>query len=535
MAVPTAHRRSRLWLAIRLGLAVALLVWFGRYAYLRLTVMPPRTADNLYEGLCEQRPAEPGDATEELSAVVAVLNQPATFVRPNPPAGYEWSDPRAGAWLAYGRGPWFTPRTAQTTLDVGDAINGEWTPAMRPHLQAVITWLTSQATDDQLDKLRRLRGRPYRFDVWASYPQPYPRLSATAVLQLARDLAADARYQHAERGDLPGAWEDLKTGLWIGEGLPPDALSSLLAKLACQMYCLDELQHMTLEHELSAELAADMDRTVGDLVPALEGWRPAITGEGRFWQAIVDACFTRDADGNGWLVLSAEARVFSGLPGYSGAGGSEARIWNLASIFYNDRATVEGKVRNSIAATIAAGGLEYTDAVHALDTSARYDWSINRLDGHRLLGSGFYATRLYQLVVRHEAARRATRLMVALNRFKAERGQYPERLSELAPTYIAELPPDPFGAPSFGYRREAPDRYTLYSLGVDGKDDGGVAGHTDQGTPKRFSDHGDDIYTWPRAEPTCEPTLVPVQPPAGTNAPGGTPQSGDATEGAGDE
>jgi hypothetical protein len=385
-----------------------------------------------------------------------------------------------------------------------------------------------------LAKLHRLRGRPYQCNVWSCATGSHGSLYIDTLRQTLKILAGDARCQYAGSGDAPAAWEDLKTALWLASGLPPDGTLMLFVIGDRVATCLDELQHMALEGEISAELAADIERTLRELPPLIDEWPAAIAWEGQLLQAIIDACFTRDADGNGWLVLGVERRVVSVLyyddADYHGPG--EARVWNLASAFYNDRATVERKVREFIAATIAAAGLGYSDAVHALDTSARYDWSINRLDGHRLLGSGFYATRLYQLVVRHEAARRATRLMIALNRFRAERGQYPEALGELAPAYIAELPPDPFGAPSFGYRREAPGRYVLYALGLNGKDDGGQPGHTHDGKPKRFSDDGDDIYTWPRAEPICEPTLVPVQPPAGTSAPSGAPGSDDAAEGA---
>jgi hypothetical protein len=124
--------------------------------------------------------------------------------------------------------------------------------------------------------------------------------------------------------------------------------------------------------------------------------------------------------------------------------------------------------------------------------------------------------------------------MIALSRYKADHGEYPESLAELAPLYIAELPPDPYGAPSFGYRREAPDRYLLYSLGIDGKDDGGEPGVDYNGKPRQYADAGDDIYTWPRGPAADEPVLVPAQsaPAPGATPPSGAEGSGGAGEGA---
>jgi hypothetical protein len=76
----------------------------------------------------------------------------------------------------------------------------------------------------------------------------------------------------------------------------------------------------------------------------------------------------------------------------------------------------------------------------------------------------------------------ATRLMVALELFRSEHADYPDRLSELVPAYLPALPDDPFSSDGFRYRRlkegeTAPpggDRlYLLYSIGADGRDDGG--------------------------------------------------------------
>ena len=64
---------------------------------------------------------------------------------------------------------------------------------------------------------------------------------------------------------------------------------------------------------------------------------------------------------------------------------------------------------------------------------------------------------------------------LALQAYKAERGAYPENLNELCPAYLTSLPADPFsayGAAPPLYRR-TPDKYVLYSIGPDGKDEGG--------------------------------------------------------------
>jgi len=64
-------------------------------------------------------------------------------------------------------------------------------------------------------------------------------------------------------------------------------------------------------------------------------------------------------------------------------------------------------------------------------------------------------------------------VMLALHTFRLEHGHYPASLAELAPAYLKRLPDDPFALQgTFGYRLDG-DHYLLYSVGPDGKDDGG--------------------------------------------------------------
>jgi hypothetical protein len=65
-----------------------------------------------------------------------------------------------------------------------------------------------------------------------------------------------------------------------------------------------------------------------------------------------------------------------------------------------------------------------------------------------------------------------TKLAFALAAFRDERGSYPAELVDLVPKHVAQLPKDFFLAADLHYRREG-DGYTLYSVGLNGKDDGG--------------------------------------------------------------
>jgi hypothetical protein len=76
-----------------------------------------------------------------------------------------------------------------------------------------------------------------------------------------------------------------------------------------------------------------------------------------------------------------------------------------------------------------------------------------------------------------DARTRAEKLLLlftlALRAHHLEHGHYPSTLAELAPSYLKKIPDDPFALKGpLRYKRTG-DKYVLYSLGPDCKDDGG--------------------------------------------------------------
>jgi hypothetical protein len=65
-----------------------------------------------------------------------------------------------------------------------------------------------------------------------------------------------------------------------------------------------------------------------------------------------------------------------------------------------------------------------------------------------------------------------TRLAFALAEYRARQGSYPAKLADLVPKYVARVPRDIFTDGDLHYRLQG-DGYLLYSVGPNGKDDGG--------------------------------------------------------------
>jgi hypothetical protein len=73
---------------------------------------------------------------------------------------------------------------------------------------------------------------------------------------------------------------------------------------------------------------------------------------------------------------------------------------------------------------------------------------------------------------RNEQTQRNLQLAFALAAFKADKGAFPKKLSELTPKYLPEVPDDLFSGMALIYQPDAKG-YLLYSVGLNGENDGG--------------------------------------------------------------
>jgi len=454
-----------------------------------MTVLPPiASPDDLWADLARLPPPEPGDATHELADIVVALTPSPNFTLPDPPDGMMWE----------GEIPGWSSGTA--TLVPSDALQGPWEPASRPHLRAVIEHLELPTARASITKLRELRGYPFRTHIafWGP-PPPEACPSLPEIRQLAKALVVDARYQHAHRGDVEAAWEDLKTASWVADGVvAPDVLISLLVRRAIEELWLAELRHLARECALPDALVKDMHRVLCEAPPDRDLWASAIEAEHRANRDIIDASFSRTADGNGWLVLSQQEAVLDQLGYTASAGAPRSRLWDLASIFYNDRRTAEQKLDAQIEPLLRAFDGDYSQLLEL--TSGKH--VMNVLDG-RVLNLGYFDLRgAAQMLWGQPMRRQATRAVLALNQYKARHGSYPTTLADLVPEFIESVPADVFGEGPLRYERTCADAYLLYSIGVDDEDDGGER--------NKAGEVGDFVFSEPRGEPDYEPKLVPA-------------------------
>lgn len=84
----------------------------------------------------------------------------------------------------------------------------------------------------------------------------------------------------------------------------------------------------------------------------------------------------------------------------------------------------------------------------------------------------------------------------ALERHRLAHGSYPETLDALAPLFAAGVPLDPMVNKPFHYQRTDDGWFLLYSVGINGTDDGGVMSSGDKNKNEK------EINDWPWPVPT---------------------------------
>lgn len=87
----------------------------------------------------------------------------------------------------------------------------------------------------------------------------------------------------------------------------------------------------------------------------------------------------------------------------------------------------------------------------------------------------------------------------ALERHRLAHGSYPATLAELVPDYLAAVPDDIMDGQPLRYRLED-GKFTLYSIGVNGTDDGGQAAFKEVRDGRSWQrDEGDWVWSYPEA------------------------------------
>jgi hypothetical protein len=87
-------------------------------------------------------------------------------------------------------------------------------------------------------------------------------------------------------------------------------------------------------------------------------------------------------------------------------------------------------------------------------------------------------SKAIQTTARNQTMVNQALIACALERYRLAHGEYPESLGALAPQFITAIPHDFIGGQPPHYRRASGGTFTLYSIGWNGRDNGGARGQS---------------------------------------------------------
>jgi hypothetical protein len=143
------------------------------------------------------------------------------------------------------------------------------------------------------------------------------------------------------------------------------------------------------------------------------------------------------------------------------------------------------------------------------------------LPSHDLESFGVSGSRIVPLLersfersIRIQVGIELARVAIALERYYLEQGRYPDTVEALTPRYLAARPLDPMNAEPWKYKRDGDNGFTLYSVGMNGRDDGGQ--HTRADSRVDSASTPDDIAWTVHSEPPPLPVFTYRAPEADT-------------------
>lgn len=424
-------RSGRLGGYVRAGAGLALAAWLGWYVYVCLTSKPAGVdlAPWLTAG-----PTPTDDATAEFQSLYFKLS-PGRHV------------PEFGG-----------------SLDLEDALRGPWTPQSRPHLRALIEFLELPETVDTVARLHAMTGRPLRDGPFWLNPDMLLMTVRSGLLL----MPAHARYALEHRGDVDEWLRSMQTACWLLH-----ELRGILAGMADDMQwpILAEISIAAGESSLPPDVATEIIHTLKEFPSARQKWQEYAREERLTDLARVDCYYSRDARGNGRLLLG--ARVPDETSMYLRIFEPRSRAWNLASFAYHDRRTVTRRINAYWDNAESALDMPYLAGLRALERIDARTY-FGAVDGPVIHSQRQTPPVIYAAQFQRSATVRTVMIVVGLEQFRSRHGGYPPSLDMLSPEFIPELPLDPFCDGPFGYARIDDCNYRLWNCGRNGVDEGGA-------------------------------------------------------------
>ena len=313
---------------------------------------------------------------------------------------------------------------------------------------------------------------PYEWD--KAFGMLLPHLANLKMFSSTTTLRAQAA---AIRGDAKETFRMIEIGLNLAETGDSDLLISRLVQNAQILITLESIRVAQQFHTGSDEQWAGLSQKL-ELIDIPEKIPGALSAE--------------RALGNGMMLPMVDAGLFDMVSKINQLGSVNAVPDSPSSSIEAFLRVVTGMLWGSSAQamlihnwslTLEAYEKMITNTASTYENSRSKPWNVCKVPSleKEIASYGIFAKRLLPaldqafvsaLEAQHQVE--IAKLAIALERYYLANKVYPERLTELAPEFTSTEPVDPMTGDSWKYERHQPNGFLLYSLGQNGKDDGGV-------------------------------------------------------------
>jgi hypothetical protein len=306
---------------------------------------------------------------------------------------------------------------------------------------------------------------------------------------------------NAEQGRYEKAFDDLKACYRLGQHLRGDrTLIEQLVGLAIEAMSIQAVQDIVSSYEIDSAILAEVQRSIEQIV-AEEDFIISFKVEKLCMYDEIQRCFTSDRFGKGHLYLPRFTKIRAGDAGYRG---EPEDI--IIEAFFSARFLLGHPNKEETLNTFNKVCDFYENLKQKSAFKLHIEFSrTNRRFEEIIKGNYFLEMftpalwKVLEINQRHPTSINGTLTLIAVLRYKADKGQYPQSLSQLVVAgYLKELPVDTFSDKLLVYKQTGDD-FVLYSFGTNCVDDGGKPGRDNKGNVKMWKDEGDAVF-WPVLE-----------------------------------
>jgi hypothetical protein len=112
--------------------------------------------------------------------------------------------------------------------------------------------------------------------------------------------------------------------------------------------------------------------------------------------------------------------------------------------------------------------------------------------------------KVIERVMRAEVTKHTAVAAIALKRYQLKYGNYPPDLKSLVPEFVSTIPIDPVDGQPLRFRLSADESFLLYSIGPNGKDDGGSSSPDKEDTSQIFFWESQNALDWVWPQPATQ-------------------------------